>query len=403
MALNQLIAQGGTQNKSPVQRYMETRKQMQNEQSNKLAQQATMQNMRAQQQQMQQQQQKQKAAMGQAYAKALTPLMQVVDKNKTIEEKQAAWEQMLPQVDELRRQFQIPYSDKMETWNQQGADALISQHGVFEKAPQGRSRPDGPETVYDQWNKNTGKFEEVSRGIKSQATGSYGSFGKTGKNDIEKRLTSNLLSKDRITTGIQFVMKNQHLFDAGSKMSAGIGNAMELIGIDAPDFLKKEVQGMADLKTYSLNILNPIRKEVTGAAASYKELDKYIAPLVSVATDGKTRAIKRMQALVMFSELTTVRLNRLLKNGYQVSSKQGDKTMVIKGPDGKSMAVDKAFPLSSIPSHKARKGELLKQFAKGKSPDQFSDQDKQAMFKAAMEQMTKEGYNTDVPRKGWEM
>jgi hypothetical protein len=196
-------------------------------------------------------------------------------------------------------------------------------------------------------------------------------------------------------------MKNQNLFDLGSRMSAGVGNAMEYIGIDAPEYLRKEVKGMADLKTYTLNIANGIRKETTGAASSYKELDKFIYPLVAVATDGKTRAIKRMQALTQFNELTTVRLNQLLNDGYKVVSKQGDKTMRVKSPDGKVIAVDKSFPLSSIPSYNKRKGQLLSAMAQGKKPSDFDEQQRVDMFNEVQSAMAQEGYNTDVSRAGW--
>ena len=59
--LNRLIAMGGTQDKSPVQRYMETRAQVGQERQNKLAMEATRQNMGMQRQQMELKRQAQQA------------------------------------------------------------------------------------------------------------------------------------------------------------------------------------------------------------------------------------------------------------------------------------------------------------------------------------------------------
>ena len=407
MALNQLIAQGGRNIKSPVQRYMETRAQMNKEQQNRLAQESTRQGMAAQrqrmgvqQQQFAMQQQKQKAEMGTAYAKSITPIISGINQLPETE-RQSAWSQSMPRIEQVAQQYDIPLAPQMGQWNQQRADALIAQHGIPLAAPETRTVLEGNEKVNQEWNERTGKWTEVGRGVSTQITAAPGELTKPAVTSLQKQLAKNLLSKDKITTGINFIMKNQNLFDLGSRMSAGVGNAMEYIGIDAPEYLRKEVEGMADLKTYTLNIANGIRKETTGAASSYKELDKFIYPLVAVATDGKTRAIKRMQALTQFNELTTVRLNQLLNDGYKVISRQGDKTMRVKSPDGKVIAVDKSFPLSSIPSYSQRKGQLLSTMAQGKKPSDFSEQQRVDMFNEVQNAMTQEGYNTDVSRAGW--
>jgi len=402
MALNQLIAQGGTNIQSPVRRYLDTRKQMETEKRNQLAMAAQQQQMQTQNQTMQMARQKQKVLMGKAYAEAITPIVQSVDRGaESATDKQAAWSRAYPEVERIAGKFGIPLDDRARLWNQTKATSVIGQYGKEVKAPTTSNIMEGPETVYRDWDSKKGQWKEVGRGIKSQATGSYDSFSRGATVDVEKQLTKNLLARDKITTGINFVMQNQDLFDVGSRLSAGVGNALEFVGVDAPAFLRDEVGKMADLKTYSLNIANGIRKETTGAASSYKELDKFIYPLVSVATDGKTRAIKRMQSLVMFNELTTVRLNKLLRDGYKVTSKQGDKTMTLRGPSGKSVAVQKAFPLSSIPVFNIRKGQLLDQAAKGKKPSDFSEQDKKAMYQSVMNEMAREGYNTNVSRRGW--
>ena len=391
---------GGAQNKSPVQRYMETRAQMGQEEQNRLAMASTQQNMNIKQQQLGLQRRKQQMEVGNAYAETVTPVVERISRLPE-DERQAAWTRSLPQVQQMARQYGIPLNEQTQQWDQSKADVLIDRYGTPLVAPKTITVLDDKEKVNKQWNAKTGEWDEIGRGISTQITAAPGQLSKGATTDLQKQLTKNLLSKDKITTGVNFIMKNQQLFDLGSKMSAGVGNAMEFIGLDAPEFLKKEVSGMADLKTYTLNIANGIRKESTGAASSFKELDKFIYPLVSVATDGKTRAIKRMQALVQFNELTTVRLNNLLADGYKVVSRQGDKTMRVQAPDGKMIAVDKSFPLSSIPSYKKRKGDLLKAMAQGKKPSEFSEQQRSDMFNEVQNELSREGYNTDVSRTGW--
>jgi len=405
--LNRLIAMGGTQGRSPVQRYMETRSQVGQERQNKLAQESMRQSMSAQRQQMgvreQQlamQQQKQKAEMGTAYAKSITPVISGINRLPEAE-RQLAWSQSLPRIEQIAEQHNIPVTSQMSQWNQQGADALIAQYGIPLAAPQMRTVLKGNEKVNQEWNERTGKWTEVGRGVSTQITAAPGELTKPTVTSLEKQLAKNLLSKDKITTGVNFIMENQNLFDLGSRVSASAGNLIEYIGFDAPEYLKKEVRGMTNLNTYTLNIANEIRKESTGASSSYKELNKYIYPLVAVATDGKTRAILRAQALTQFNELTTVRLNELLNGGYKIISKQGDKVMRVKSPEGKIVAVDKSFPLSSIPSYNKRKGQLLSAMAQGKNPSDFSEQQRIDMFNEVQSAMTLEGYNTDVSRTGW--
>jgi len=126
MALNQLIAQGGRNIKSPVQRYMETRAQMNQEQQNRLSQEATRQNMLAQRQQMTMGQQRQRVEMGEAYAKAVMPIVESVNREK---DKQAAWSQVYPEIERVASQYNVPLTDQSKTWSQNNADSLINRFG----------------------------------------------------------------------------------------------------------------------------------------------------------------------------------------------------------------------------------------------------------------------------------
>lgn len=131
MALNQLIAQGGTNIQSPVRRYLDTRKQMEMEKRNQLAMAAQQQQMQAQNQTMQMERQKQKALMGQAYAKAVTPIIESVNKETN---KQDAWSRAYPEVERIAYQHGIPLNDQAKVWDQNKAESFMGQYG---KKPEG--------------------------------------------------------------------------------------------------------------------------------------------------------------------------------------------------------------------------------------------------------------------------
>ena len=172
--LNRLIAQGGTQIASPVQRYMQTRSQMNQEQQNRLAQQATQQSMQIKQQQMRLQQEKQQAAMRQEWSTRMAPLMREVSK-KPEPERQDYWETLIPGVKRMAIDSKVPINESdIELWDQQKANTIMDANPV--KAPERLSRQEGPETVYEDWDPRLGQLKEKSRGIRSQATGVYDSF-----------------------------------------------------------------------------------------------------------------------------------------------------------------------------------------------------------------------------------
>jgi len=174
MPLNQLIAQGGRATKSPVQRYMETRAQMNQEQQNRLAQASTRQNMDIQRQQMAMRRQAQQADKMKVWGTKMAPIMREVSL-KPENERQAYWEKLTPDVLKMAADSNVPIDEaNLKLWNQQKANTIMDMNPV--KAPTRISRLEGPETVYEDWNPRLGILQEKSRGIRSQATGEYSSF-----------------------------------------------------------------------------------------------------------------------------------------------------------------------------------------------------------------------------------
>lgn len=132
--LNRLIAMGGTQNKSPVQRYMETRAQVGQERQNKLAMESTRQNMAMQQQQNQRAQQQQQIVMDKAYSKDVYDLMKGVDAAQDIN-KDDEFKKRIPELNRLQQRYHKPVSDTETPWSQQGFDVLESEFGDLTGTP----------------------------------------------------------------------------------------------------------------------------------------------------------------------------------------------------------------------------------------------------------------------------
>lgn len=179
--LNRLIAMGGTQIESPVKRYMATRAQMGQEDRNRLAMESTRQGMRSQQQQMAMQrqqmatqQQKNKTAMMQEWGQKMAPIMRDVS-SKPEDQRQDYWDTLIPNVTNLAKQSGVPINEAdIRSWDQQKANTIMDLNPI--KAPERASRLEGPQTVYEDWDARLGRFKEVGRGIRSQATGAYGTF-----------------------------------------------------------------------------------------------------------------------------------------------------------------------------------------------------------------------------------
>lgn len=103
----------------------------------------------------------------------------------------------------------------------------------------------------------------------------------------------------------------------------------------------------------------------------------------------------------MANEMAIVRLKQLKRQGYQVVSKPGSKTMVIEDASGNKKAVQDVMKLGSVPTFNKRKSQLMTQFAQGKKRADIPQQVQSQMYLEAMDIMAQEGYNMDVSRRDW--
>lgn len=206
MPINDLIAAGGRQNRSPIQRFLEARSQAETEKRNRLASEAQQQSIDINRRNQQLNEQKQKAALGQDYAKAITPIVEQVNKLPEAE-RQDAWQQAVPEIERTAQQFGIPFDERAGTWNQQRADGLISQFGKTQKAPTTRTVLEGAERVNQEWDAKKGVWKEVGRGITSQQTGEPGSFDltKSGKSKIQVERADAQVRLEKKLRGYDFI------------------------------------------------------------------------------------------------------------------------------------------------------------------------------------------------------
>ena len=117
-ALNSLISQGGTNIASPIQRYMETKKDMQKQQMNSLAMQQTQQSMGINKDANTRAQQMQDIKIIAPFAKAVLEL--------PVEQRQAAYQQALPQIQEMG----VNVSKAPPEWNEEFGTAIMNAGGL---------------------------------------------------------------------------------------------------------------------------------------------------------------------------------------------------------------------------------------------------------------------------------
>ena len=126
MAIYDLIAQGGTQNASPVDKYMQTRQFIGQEQARK-------QQMAIQQQRIQLAQQQDMMKRSEEYAKAISPILKQVS-DLPEDQRQAGYQQVLPNIQQAAGQYGLPTNKISPQWDQTKADALINR---FYEGPKG--------------------------------------------------------------------------------------------------------------------------------------------------------------------------------------------------------------------------------------------------------------------------
>ena len=126
MAIYDLIAQGGTQNPSPLDKYMKTRQFLGQELARK-------QQIDLNKQRLELAQQKEAVKRSEDYAKAISPILKRVN-DLPPEQRQAGYQQVLPNLQQFAGQYGLPAQRISNTWDQTQAEALINR---FYEGPKG--------------------------------------------------------------------------------------------------------------------------------------------------------------------------------------------------------------------------------------------------------------------------
>jgi hypothetical protein len=252
MAINQLIALGGTQNKSPIQRFIETKQMVDEQQQNRLAmqmkqqefaqnQQANNQNSLLRQQQMAQSQQEFEIKKAESLFKAVAPVMGDIIEGKT------SYEEVKPWIAEQSRVYGIPF-DPNAPFNPQIATAIYNKYG--EKPKQAATWVNYNGSDMNAVEKDGKYYDEVTGKqligakptVTRQATGSPEDWGLTdaGKNKVvqdrieaEKSVYKQISVIDKIADNVakpEFI--GGKTGDAVSIVNSVAAQYRQLMGID---------------------------------------------------------------------------------------------------------------------------------------------------------------------------
>ena len=302
--LNKLIAMGGAQNVSPVQRYMQTRAQIGQERQNRLAMESTRQNMDMRRQQMAMQQRKIQGEQDLAYAEEAWNLLKPVDKLKTPAEKESAYKKRTSELSKLRRKYRKPPDDGTTGWNQEGFDALNAKFApeTFETVMEGgvpvqRSTVTGKEIVSPRqreakkssglWSKidpskytpeSIQQFAETARYSDLKAKSKSLREGLTiGETAIDKAFAKDYVAW--ATGGFADVEKNlTQLQDAHDRLLSGKENLTGPILGRTPDVLKQASHPEAiDVRDQVEEVVQRNLRLILGAQFTEREGERLIA------------------------------------------------------------------------------------------------------------------------------
>lgn len=167
MAITDLIAQGGTNIPSPVDRYMQARGTVEQLRQNKLNEQAQRQTMAMNQRKMQMAEQQQMQETGIKYATYIAPLLKQIS-DLPEDQQQAAYSQVVPQLKQSASEMGLPAENVSPKWDGKKADMVVKNFYKPPEAPKSREVKRGDQIVTEEW--VGGKWSEVGAGPRRQET-----------------------------------------------------------------------------------------------------------------------------------------------------------------------------------------------------------------------------------------
>ena len=132
MAITDLIAQGGTNVPSPVDRYIQGRDFVGQLRARQQESQLRQQQIGLQQQKAQIQQQQEMRARGEEYAKTIAPILKQIS-DLPEDQRQPAYQQVLPQFKQEAQKFGLPVENISPAWDEQKAKMVVDRYFEPEK------------------------------------------------------------------------------------------------------------------------------------------------------------------------------------------------------------------------------------------------------------------------------
>lgn len=434
MSLNQVIALGGTQNKSPAERFLETKSQMEQSRLRQIQGQANMQAMGINAEKEKRAQEEQQAKMLAPYAKAI---LESEDPNATYQKIKPELAQLGLQPDKLPPEYSkdmapiltsIVHRGGMEIaekWEQTtspaGAPAQVSTKTGKQIAAVTpdvskelkNARKDMlyqgmivPGIVFPNGvvvNADTGELMPGATYAPStqETFARSDSFTKGAQTQLDKDAMTQLANRDAInnlvTTYNDFTTagyEKNKITDLGS----GVGNFIESWGGKLPEGWAEQNKSYDDLNVAMGRGMDAYRKIVTGGQASFQEIDKFVKNRVPNEGDAKTRFESKLKAVIEIDEISSIRLAKLKKDGwvYAGSVGKGDNKTAMVSKDGQKVPIEKAMSLDMIPRYEDRRNQIMTSLAKGRSRSEIPQEERRQMAQETMKMLNAEGYNTDA-------
>lgn len=228
------------------------------------------------------------------------------------------------------------------------------------------------------------------------AEGSAADLGMTTstRTSVQKDLIDASSNLQQATEFYNQFMENPDALSLPSRVTSTVGGMVEFAtgkpveGKAGETMTKKE-----NLESMIKLVKNNYRKWIAGVTLTKNELEN-VNDTLSGDWSGQTEIKAKMKNLTEVYEKSAVRLNQLNAAGFSVK-KTDDGGSVVVDENG----VEQELPsLSAIPSFIERKNELIYQSLSGKDPKSLTQADKVKLEMAIKSQLAREGYSIKLRR-----
>jgi len=401
MAITDLIAQGGTNIPSPVDRYIQGRNFAGQQQARQQESEIRRQQIGLQQQKAQIQQQQEMRARGEEYAKTIAPTLKQIsdlpEDQRTLkqisdlpeDQRQPAYQQVLPQFKQEAQKFGLPLDNLSPTWDDQKAKMVVDRFYEPPKAPETRTVKKGDEFVTEEWTGS--EWKEVGRGPRRtevvQGTPEQFKPTKTTTNKVQEQILNISELQDNLYDLDKVISSSPNIQTVWADLGTGILQLGGRLGIKYDGSAADLVKDKNKVIGYTRKVQDAYRRSITGSQANKYELQRIEGQMPNEKDDFNTIKDK-IKLWQNTAERLNVRYKRLLNNGFEYAGKGQDGSALYKAPDGVIRDIGEIASLDNIKPHEEMRDELANQIMK-ENP-QLPEAD---VAKAVINEMARMGYN----------